>query len=213
MAGKAGSRLAKEFAKLEAGLVQLGFAVSGGAFEHGSDFVVLEAFDVVENENHAISGRQQGDGALEGNAIDRTGELEVAAAEVALWRVFFGGVDGLLEGDEVEALFAEMHEDQVYRESMKPRGKCGLSAEAADLAEEMEESLLGHVFGFGDVAEHAEAEGVDAAFVEGVELGECLGVAIFSCFDRFGFAGDGWVALKERRERVCSGSFVGLGGP
>ena len=82
--------------------------------------------------------------------------------------------------------------------------KALLAAEAAELAEEVEEGLLGHVFGFGDVAEHAEAEGVDAAFVEGVELGEGFGVSVFSCFDRFGFAGDWRVSLEEAGVRfVC----------
>ena len=125
--------------------------------------------------------------------------MEVAAAEVALWRVLFRGVDGLFERDEIEALLAEMHEYQIYCKAMKPGGKGGLSAKAADLAEEVEERLLGHVFGFGDVAEHAEAEGVDASFVEGVELGECLCVAVFGCFDCFCFAGDGGIALERHQ--------------
>ena len=180
--------------------MELGFAVAGGALEHGGDLIVLEAFDVVEDEDHAVAGRERGDGALEGDAVDGAGELEVAAAEVALGRVFFGGVDGLFERDEVEALFAEMHEDEIYRKAMEPGGEGGLAAEAADLAEEMEEGFLGHVFGFGDVAEHAEAEGVDAAFVERVELGERLGVSVFGGFDGFGFAGDGRIAFEEAWE-------------
>jgi len=69
----------------------------------------------------------------------------------------------------------------------------------------MEEGLLGHVFGFGDVAEHAEAEGVDAAFVEGVELGECLGISALGCFDCFCFAGDWRVSLVY----AGSGSVLG----
>ena len=66
----------------------------------------------------------------------------------------------------------------------------------ADLAKEMEEGLLGHVFGFGDVAQHAEAEGVDAAFVESVEPGEGFCVAILRALDCFGFAFDGRVPLE-----------------
>ncbi len=50
-------RLTEQFAELESGLVELGFAVAGGAFEHGGDFVMLEAFDVVEDEDHAVAGR------------------------------------------------------------------------------------------------------------------------------------------------------------
>jgi hypothetical protein len=158
---------------------------------------VLEAFDVVEDEDHAVARGEGGDGALEGYAVDGAGELRIAAAEVALGRVLFGWVDGLFEGDEVEALLAEVHEHEVYREAMEPGGEGGLAAEAADLAEEMEEGLLGHVLGFGDVAEHAEAEGVDAPLVEGVELGERLRISGLGALDRFGFAGDGRVSFKE----------------
>jgi hypothetical protein len=189
-------RLTKKLTEFKASFVELGFAVAGGAVEHSGDLVVFEAFDVVEDEDHAIAGRERSDGALESNTVDRAGELEVAAAKVALGCVLFGGVDGLFKRDEVEALFAQMHQDQIYRKSMKPRGEGGFTTEAADLAEEMEEGLLGHVFGFGDVAEHAEAEGVDAAFVKGIELGERLGVSVFGCFYGFCFADDGRIALE-----------------
>jgi hypothetical protein len=82
---------------------------------------------------------------------------------------------------------------------MEPGGESGLASEAADLAEEMEEGLLGHVLGFRDVAEHSEAERVDATLVEGVELGEGLCISSLSGFDGFSFAEDGWVALEEAR--------------
>jgi hypothetical protein len=141
-------------------------------------------------------GGQGCDGALQGDAVDRTGEDGVAAAEVALGRILLGGVDGLLEGDEVEAFLAELHEDEVDGEAMQPGGKGGLSAEAADLAEEVQERLLGHVFGLGDVAEHAQAEGVDAALVQRVQPGEGLGVTVLGGLDGFGLPGDGRVALE-----------------
>ena len=177
--------------------MELGFAVAGGALEHGGDLVVLVALDVVQDEDHAVAGGQGGDGALEGDAVDGAGEMDVAAAEVALGGVFVGGVDGLFEGDELQALFAELHEYEVDGEAMEPGGEGGFSAEAANLAEEMEECLLGHVLGFGDVAEHAQAEGVDAALMECVELGEGLGVAVLGGFDGFGLAGYGRVAFEE----------------
>src|SRR5215469_41053 len=119
----------------------------------------------MEDEDHAVAGRERGYGAFEGDAIDRAGELEVAAAEVALGCVVFRRVDGFLEGDEAKSFLAQVHEDEVDGEPVEPGGERGFTAEAADFAEEVEEGLLGHVFGFGDVAEHTEAEGVDAAFV------------------------------------------------
>src|ERR1700723_4712226 len=96
-----------------------------------------------------------------------------------------------------------MHQYQIYRKSMEPCGEGGFSAETTDLSEEVQEGLLGHVFGLGDIAEHAEAKGVDPAFVEGVELGERFGVSVFGCFDRFCFPGDGRIALEDAGN-VCA---------
>ena len=90
---------------------------------------------------------------------------------------------------------------------MQPGGEGGLAAEAAELAEEVEEGLLGHVFGLGDVAEHAEAEGIDSALVEGVELGEGIGIAIFGVLDGLRFTGYWSVPLEKAgvRFRLHSG--------
>jgi hypothetical protein len=205
-----GLGLAEEFAEFEASLVELGFTVTGRTFEHGGNLIMLETFDVVKDEDHAVAGGKQGDGALERDAVDRTREHGVAGAEVALGRVFFGGVDGLFERDELEALFAEVHEDEVDGEAVEPGGESGLAAEAAEFAEEVEEGFLGHIFGFGDVAEHAEAEGVDAAFMQGVELGESIGVAVFGAFDGLGFAGNGSIPLEEAGVRFGLHSWEAL---
>ena len=193
--------MAEEFAELEAGFVELGFAVAGGALEHGGDLVVLVAFDVVEDEDHAIAGGQGGDGALEGDAVDGAGEVEIAGAEVALGSVLVGGIDGVLEGDELEALFAELHEDEVNRKAVKPGGEGRLAAEAIDFAEEMKKGLLGHVLGLGYVAEHAQAEGVNAALMKRIKLGKCIRIAVLSALDGISFAGDRWVSFEQTRVR------------
>ena len=148
-------------------------------------------------------GRKGADGALEGDAIDGAGELGITGAKVTLGCVFLRRVDGLFERDELQSLLAEVHEDEIDGEAMQPGGEGGLSAEGADLAEEVEEGLLGHVFGFGDVAEHAETEGVDAALVEGVELGKGLSVAVFCGFDGLCFACDGRIAFERARHWLC----------
>jgi hypothetical protein len=63
-------RIAEEFAELEAGLVELGLAVSCRAFEHGGNLIMLETFDIVKYEDHAVTRRQQSDGAFERDAVD-----------------------------------------------------------------------------------------------------------------------------------------------
>ena len=91
--------------------------------------------------------------------------------------------------------------------------KADLAAKAADLAEEVKEGLLGHVFGFGDVAQHAKAKGIDAAFVQRVELGEGFGVSGLCALDRFGFAGDRGISFEQAGTGFRFQSFVGLVAP
>ncbi len=181
--------------------MKLGLAVPGGAFEHGGDLIVLEAFDVVKDKDHAVPGREHGDRAFERDTVYGTREHGVAGAEVALGRVFLGWVDGLFQGDKLETLFAQVHEDEVDGETVQPGGEGALATEAIELAKEMKEGLLGHVLGFGYVAQHAETEGVDTSLVKSVERGKGVSVALFGALDRFGFAGDWSIPLKEARVR------------
>src|ERR1700737_1187644 len=94
---------------------------------------------IVQNKDHPVAGRQGGDSALQRDAVDRPGEMEVAAAEVTLGGVLVGGVDGLLKRDQLQALLAELHQHEVDGEAVQPGGECGLTAEAADLAKEVQE--------------------------------------------------------------------------
>jgi hypothetical protein len=71
-------RLAQELTELEAGLVELRLAVTGGALEHGGDFVLFDAFYVVEDEDHAVTRGQRSDGALKGDTVDGARERGIA---------------------------------------------------------------------------------------------------------------------------------------
>ena len=78
----------QEIAQLHACLVKLGFAVADGAVEHIRDFVVFIAFDIMQDEDEAVAGRQILNGALERDAIDGAGEREVARTDVLAGAVF-----------------------------------------------------------------------------------------------------------------------------
>src|SRR5215469_13433275 len=75
-------------AELEASLVQLGFAVADGAIQHGGDFVMLVAFDVVEHEYEPVTGGQVRDGALQRETVDGTGQRQVGGAKAAARALF-----------------------------------------------------------------------------------------------------------------------------
>jgi len=177
--------------------VELGFAVSDGAFEHSGDFIVLVPFNIVQNEDEAVTGGQVGDGALESEAINGSAEGEVWRAEASSWSVGLSGLHGLIERGELKAFFAEVHEDDVDGESMEPGGEGRIAAEGCDLAVKLQEGFLGEVFSLSDVVDHAEAEGIDAALVLGVELRECLMVTGLSAGEDILWQGrrrdrDGW---------------------
>ena len=133
---------------------------------------MLVAFDIVKQEDEPVSGREVGDGLFERKAVDGTGESEVGGTKAASWAFFGGGFHGLVERDQLQALAAELHEDDIDGEAVEPGGKGGVAAEGGDFAVELEEGFLGEIFGLGAVADHAQAEGIDAALMEGEELGK-----------------------------------------
>ena len=97
-------------------------------------------------------------------------------------------------------LFAEAHEDDVCGEAMKPGGEGGFAAEGMNFSEELEEGFLGEVFGFEGVADHAEAEAVDAARVLAIESFESGSVALLGAADGgVELLCDGWLSLVRRR--------------
>jgi hypothetical protein len=83
----------------------------------------------------------------------------------------------------VRFLFAEAHQDYVCGQTMKPGRKGGFAAECVNFAKELKESLLGEVLGFEGIADHAEAEAVDAARVLAIERFEGGGVALLRADD------------------------------
>ena len=169
---------------------------------------MLETFDVVKDKDHAVAGGQGGDGTFQRHAVDRAGQHGVAAAEVAFWRVFLGWADGLFERDQVQTLLAQVHQDEIDRQAVQPGGEGALAAEAADLTEQVEEGLLGHVFRLGDIAEHAQTEGVDAALVQGIKLRKRLGIAQFGRFDCFGLPCDGRISFEQAGVRLLLRLFL-----
>ena len=66
----------------------------------------------------------------------------------------------------------EMHQDDIDGEPMEPGREAGLSAEGVDLAEQLQEGILGQVFGFGGIAHHAQTERIYAAAVQFIEAFE-----------------------------------------
>jgi len=106
-----------------------------------------------------------------------------------------------LERSNREGLLAQPHQNHVDRHPVQPGRESRFPPEGADLAEELEESLLQQVLGIRWVAHHAQAEGVNAATVKMVEKVERGSVPGLSQADGFRF--------RQRRSALtlaCLGS-------
>ena len=102
------------------------------------------------------------------------GKNLVLGAVLLLWSIFFAGVQSLVEGDLREYFFAQVHENDVDRETMQPGGKRGVAAKGCDFAIELEKGVLGKILGLLNISGHAETEGVDTPFMQAVQSFEAL---------------------------------------
>ena len=71
----------------------------------------------------------------------------------------------------------EVHQDLIDGQAVKPGRESRLASETTDLAVELDEDLLGEVFGLGRVGSHPQAERVDSSAVARVQLFEGRRVA------------------------------------
>jgi hypothetical protein len=58
---------------------------------------MFEPFDIVKDKNQPVARRQVLDRALEGDAINRAREGEVAGPNIPAWTVFLGRFEGLFQ--------------------------------------------------------------------------------------------------------------------
>src|SRR5581483_10398599 len=203
-AGLFGSGHFEKVAQLHACFVQLRLAVADGTSHHLGNLVVFVAFNVVQHKNDAVARRQALDGAFQVHAVNRTRQNVIPCPDVLLGPVFLG-LHALFQGDFRQALFAQVHQHYVDREPVQPRGKGGLSPECRDLAIQLQESFLGEVLGFGGVAGHPQAEGINPALVEAVKSLKGLCVTALGPVNRLSFG-------EPRDERflcLCQFAFSG----
>lgn len=107
--------------------------------QHQGDFPVLMAFDVVEDEDHAITRRQSGDGPFKRNAIQDADGLLMMLAIAGRWQRNLNVVRRFLN---ISPAFIEVHQDMVARDAQQPCLKRRLTAKAADVAQNFDENFL-----------------------------------------------------------------------
>src|SRR5208282_5700366 len=163
---------AQGVSEFQPGLVQLRFAVADRAVEHSCDLIMLVALYVVQDKDQPIASRKIGDCALERKSIDRSGQRQIRGTEATTWTVIVGGFHCFVQGHKWQSLLAQVHEHNIDREAVQPCGKSRVSSKCCDLSMQLKERLLRQIFSFSCIAHHAQAEGVNAPFVDGIELGK-----------------------------------------
>ena len=122
---------------------------------------MLEALNVMQYKNILIAVWKLGNGLFQGDAVNDRHAVRVRRALDGL----LGHLARLGSFFVLDAPTAEVHEDLIDRQAMEPGRECRIAAEAADLAEKLDENLLGKVFSLGLAAGHAERKAIGPAMV------------------------------------------------
>ena len=151
---------------------------------------MLIALDVVEDKDEPIASGQIGDCALESEAVDGACQVQIRAPKTASGTFLGSRVHGFIERNERQALSSEVHQDDIDSEPMHPGGERRIAAESGNFPVQLQKRFLGEVLGFGGVAHHAEAEGIDPPLVQGVKLCEGVMIAILGSSEDIVLSGD-----------------------
>jgi len=89
-----------------------------------------------------------------------------------------------------------VHQHHIDRQAVQPGGEGRVAAEGADLAIELQKRLLGQVFRFGHVTQHAQAQRVDPPLVQTIQALEGGSVSGLGRSDGFCLARDRRIAAQ-----------------
>jgi hypothetical protein len=119
----------KPFTQLHPCFVQLRFGIAHRAIHDFGDLIVLVAFHVVQHKNRPIPGRQIRNCILQSDAVNRAGQPPIIVTVIALDGLILTGVD-LVQRNLLQSLLSQVHQHDIDRQPMQPRGKSGLTAKS-----------------------------------------------------------------------------------
>ena len=141
--------------------------------EGPGDLLIREPLEIAEYHDRSTVFGQLGYGAMQGRL-----ELGALCPRVGA---------SVRVGKSQKRLFAlaprpplarrETAQTQARDDGVEPGGKLGVPAKLRQAPVSPHESLLGHLLGFGGVAQHPEGDAEDAMLMEGDELLEGTGVS------------------------------------
>jgi len=167
-------------AEHEAGAHETDFYVCGGDLQGLGGFLGGKLFHIAEDEDEAVFFVEFGEGLIEEGAdflaVGQIGDVLLPRGD----EFGMGGcfLDGFKSDGGMSAFLAEEFEGGVSGDAHEPGAEGRVGAEVGEMLEGGEEGVLDDFLGIVGVADHAEGEFVDLAFVagdEGVEGGEVAG--------------------------------------
>ena len=149
--------------------------------------------DIMQDKDGPVSRRKPFDGALQIDAVHGSAEPQIWRTDVFSWAAcFLIGFRRFFQRSRRERLLTQPHQDHVHRHPVQPSGKSRLATESPDLTEELQKRFLHKVFRVGRVANHSQAQGIDAAVVEPVQMLKRRGVSGLGQTDGFRFSRRSW---------------------
>ena len=133
-------------------------------------------FDVVKRKDRPITGRQLSDSLIQCYSINYGHGIGVFRAFNYLNRRFtvFSG------RFKPHSAFAEVHEDLIDCQAVKPSRKSGFAPKTTDFSKELYKDLLSEVFGLRDITSHSQAQRVNATIMALVKRLEGCHIALSS---------------------------------
>jgi hypothetical protein len=150
--------------------VQLGLGITSSAVEHCGNFGAIESVNIMEEKDAPIALRHVGQSSIEVETVSHAGLHQVASTEAAADTFVRDVFHQVVEGDDRQCAFAQVHQNGVNGESMQPRGKGRVTAKHGNPPVDLEKCFLGKVFGEGKVSDHAHADRENAPLVLQVKI-------------------------------------------
>src|SRR3984893_10799490 len=137
------------------------------------------SINVVQNEHLFVPIGQLIDSSLQIDSVNQATQPEVRPTHLQKWfGVFLFWFGCLVERYFGILLLPKSHKHDVDGQSVQPSGKARVTAKSLNLAERLQECLLGQVFSFGWVVHHTQAEMVYSPTVQLMKVPERSGVAL-----------------------------------
>lgn len=157
------------------------------------------AFDIVQNQDRPVAGRQPRNGSLQSQTFDGEIHSPVKGRQAAggrLRRFVFWQL-------EIRVATPERLDDHIDGDAMNPCPKRRLSAKAGDFSEGSQESFLQQILGFIVIPSHAQANRKYPIFMSSKESLARLIVSPDDLLDQVRFSVPGVRTHDLKRPSVC----------